>query len=411
MVRKRKLTKKETWQSFLQQQQQMPIRIAKNQPEPAGSGEGGGPPPLSPELRDIQIPIDIGMYNTISVIEALKVRYPLPSFIKDMFFSARDYSPADVVQVDVKRGNRKLAPFVTPMEGQVVGRRRPFLRTFVEAPTLAPARVITLREVSRPFWGETNYDYYTPEERVANMFAEDTEDMDDEITRSEEWMCCRTMFYGNFDINYRTRSSVRVDYGFTNLTAVGDRWDNPGAMGDANVPNPFDDLHAAQQGLNENGYHGNVAIYGWKAWNALWKNPYVRDVMKNISMLTPVSSYRLPEALPAGVAQGPSFTYPVMDNYIYTGTVWNSATGRNEYLVPPDRVLIGSSDVKNRLVYAIVIQIEQADNKWHSYMADRVPKVEANVNKNFYMYTTTARPVPLPIDLLSWTVLTGVCAP
>ena len=146
----------------------MPIRIARAQPEPEGAG-GITPPPPTPELRDIQIPIDIGMYNTISVIEALKVRYAIPSFIKDMFFQGRDFASSDVVQVDVKRGGRRLAPFVLPMEGQVVERRRPFIRTFIEAPTLAPARVITLREISRPFWGENSYDYYTPEERVANM--------------------------------------------------------------------------------------------------------------------------------------------------------------------------------------------------------------------------------------------------
>jgi hypothetical protein len=315
-----------------------------------------------------------------------------------MFFSGVDYSPADVVQVDVKRGGRRLAPFVLPMEGQVIGRRRPFIRTFIEAPTLAPARIITLREVSRPFWGENSWDFHSPEQRVANMYAEDTEDMDDEIARREEWMCCQCMFNGRIQIDYRTQTSQIIDYGFTNITAVGLPWTDPASL-------PLNDLQLAQQGLNANGYHGNVAIYGTKAWAALWNNPSVKDLMKNISGLTPISNFVMPEALPAGVSRGPSFTYPIMENYIYSGHFEMNGV---KLLIPEDKVLIGSPDVKNRLIYAIVMQIEQSDGMWHSYMSDRVPKVEANVNKNYYMYTLTARPVPVPLDLLSWTILDKV---
>ena len=74
-------------------------------------------------------------------------------------------------------------------------------------------------------------------------------------------------------------------------------------------------------------------------------------------------------------------------------------------------MLIGSSDVKNRIVYAQVVQIEQEDGRFHSYALNRVPKMECNVNRNFFLYTLTARPVPVPLDLLSWQVLTGTVAP
>lgn len=353
----------------------------------------------SPEMQDIVIPIDTAMWNTISLLESFKVRYPVPQFIKDTFFAGRTYASSDVVQIDVKRGSRKLAPFVLPMEGQVVERRRPFIRTFVEAPTLAPARVITLREANRPGWGENSFNYLLPEARVAQMYADDTEEMDDEIARTEEKMCCDCMFSGRVHINYRNKTDQVIDFGFTNVTAVSKAWTDPTAL-------PLNDLQATQAGLNGFGYSGNVAIYSPQAWAALWGNPQVQNLMKNLSGLTPISGYTLPQALPAGVQRAPSFTYPVMENYIYAGTY--TKNGVVTQLVPNGGVLIGSSNVKNRLVYGIVTQIEQADGQWHQYMSDRVPKVECNVNKNFYMYTLTARPVPIPLDLLSWTVLTGV---
>jgi hypothetical protein len=190
-----------------------------------------------------------------------------------------------------------------------------------------------------------------------------------------------------------------VDYGFTNITALGTPWTDPAS-------NPFDDLHAAQQGLNAAGYSGNVAIYGTKAWQALWRNPNVREYMRNTVGFVPISGYTMPEVTPAGVARAPSFTYPIMENWVYSGTY--TVNDQPVGLVPEDKVLIGSSDVRNRLIYGVVIQIEQADGQWHSYMGDRVPKVECNVNKNLYMHTMTARPVPVPLDLMAWTVLQGV---
>lgn len=393
------------WQPFLQQQQQDNGGVQGGRrpgaPVPE-AGDPGAPTPYS------VMSIDLGEYDTISLIEAYKIRYVVPSFIRDTFFTGREYPTSDVVQIDTKRGGRSLAPFILDHEGQVVERRRPFKRTFIPAPIIAPARVITLRDATRPAWGENQYNFKTPEQRIAEMYSEDTEEMDDEIARTEEWMCCETMFNGRFDINYRNKTSVTIDYGFLNTTAVPIPWTVQGPAGDPAVGNPFNDLHAAQMALNQNGYAGNVAIYSPEAWQALWTNPNVRDVMKNMNynLGGPISSYSLPEALPAPIARAPSFTYPIMENWIYSGIY--TVGGNPVPYVPPGKVLLGSTNVRNRIAYGLVTQIEQTDGQFHSYSLDRVPKVECNVNKNFYMYTMTSRPVPIPIDLMSWTVLTGV---
>jgi len=102
----------------------------------------------------------------------------------------------------------------------------------------------------------------------------------------------------------------------------------------------------------------------------------------------------------------PGVSYPVMSNYIYSG-IYNVGGNPVPY-VPPGKVLLGSSNVRNRIAYAMVTQIEQTDGQFHSYSLERVPKVECNVNKNYYMYTMTSRPVPIPIDMESWVVLEGV---
>lgn len=373
--------------------------------EPNGGGNGGAPEPLSiiPNVG-----IETGLFSTVAILEGIRTRQPVASFIRDTFFGGREFIDSDVIQVDTYRGGKGLAPFILPLEGQVVGRRLPFGRSFVEAPIIAPARVITLREARKPGWGETPYNYKSPEERVAALIAQDTQDLDDEISRTEEFMCCGCMFGGKIPINYRNKTSIEINYGFTNTTALAKYWTDPTA-------DPLGDLRLAQQSLNANGYHGNVAVYSPEAWNALMGNAKVQEAMKvTLPGLAPMTSTGLPEA-PAGVAQGPSFTNPVMQNWIYSATYTKSSgaapAGVAIPYVPKGSVLIGSSNVRNRLVYAMVTQIEQSDGQYHSYIMDRVPKMECNVNKNFHMYTLTSRPVPVPLDLLSWSVLTGTVAP
>ena len=375
--------------------------------EPRREGREGG----EPEQQIIaNVGLETGVFNTVTVIEGMRQRWPVPSFMRDTFFSAKDFIDSDVVQVDTYKGGRGLAPFILPLEGQVVGRRRPFQRGYVEAPILGPARVITLREARKPGWGENPYNYKSPEERVASLIAQDTTDMDDEISRTEEYMCSACMFEGKIPINYRNKTSVVIDYGFTNTTVLAKLWTDATA-------DPLQDLRLAQQGLNANGYSGNVAIYSPEAWNALMGNPKVQEALKvPMASLAPMSSISVGETPPSGVVQLPSFTNPVMQNWIYAGTFtkYLGTTGSTLTMVPyvpKGSVLIGSSDVKHRMVYAQVTQIEQEDGQFHSYNLDRVPKIECNVNKNFYMYTLTSRPVPVPLDLLSWQVLKGTVAP
>lgn len=354
--------------------------------------------------------LETGVFNTLTVIEGVVQRWVVPSFIRDTFFSQRDFVDSDVVQIDTYRGGRGLAPFVLPLEGQVVGRRKPFTRSYIEAPIIAPARNISLREARKPGMGETPYSYLSPVQRVAKLIAQDTADMDDEIARTEEWMCASCMFSGQIPINYRNKTNVVIDYQFTNSTNLAKYWTDATA-------DPLNDLRVAQQALNANGYSGDVAIYSPDAWNALMNNAIVKPLLSvPLAQFSPLTSVAMPEIPPTGVVRAPSFTNPVMENWIYSGTYTKMTGTKGDTVtatpyVPKGYVLIGSRNVKHRMVYAPVTQIEQSDGQFHTYSMDRVPKIEANINRNFYQYTITSRPVPVPIDLLSWQVLKGTVAP
>ena len=51
--------------------------------------------------------------------------------------------------------------------------------------------------------------------------------MDEEIARTEEYMCANCMCEGKIPIHYRTKTDVLFDYGFTNTTMLGEVVDGP----------------------------------------------------------------------------------------------------------------------------------------------------------------------------------------
>jgi hypothetical protein len=92
----------------------------ETQHKPAGTREGappvrGGEIVPRPEQQIIPNPaIETGIFTTVTLIDGLRFRYPVPSFLRDTFFSAREYVDTDAVQVDTYRGGRSLAPRQPP---------------------------------------------------------------------------------------------------------------------------------------------------------------------------------------------------------------------------------------------------------------------------------------------------------
>ena len=54
------------------------------------------------------IPAETAMFTTTALIEANFIRQPVPSFLRDRFFSATDFVDSDAVQIDTFRGGKYL---------------------------------------------------------------------------------------------------------------------------------------------------------------------------------------------------------------------------------------------------------------------------------------------------------------
>ena len=81
------------------------------------------------------------------------------------------------------------------------------------------------------------------------------------------------------------------------------------------------------------------------------------------------------------------------------------SAGVSQYYVPPDKVLVAASGLQSTLGYGGIVQVDEAENSMHPYEATRVPLIYYEKGFDFRKVRLSSRPIPVPADTTSWTVL------
>jgi hypothetical protein len=106
-----------------------------------------------------------------------------------------EFSDRELIDVDVKTGVRRLAPFVNPAVG--VGKpmdRIGFSTSTVTPPMVSAKRALTPTDLQKRLPGENIYSPQTADERAAQLLGQDLAELDEDCTRVEEWMCAQAAF-------------------------------------------------------------------------------------------------------------------------------------------------------------------------------------------------------------------------
>ncbi len=118
-----------------------------------------------------------------------------PTFIKDRYFPTEegDVFAADKVLAEYRKGDRKMAAFVSPQAGDIPVDRIGYEVHEYQPAFIAPSRLLTMDDLSKRGFGEALYANSTPAQRAARLILQDQTDLDKRILRREEWMCAKTM--------------------------------------------------------------------------------------------------------------------------------------------------------------------------------------------------------------------------
>ena len=329
----------------------------------------------------------------------IKRTLPLRTFFKTRFFSNTVLFPTEKVSFEFQEDKRRLAPYVNPrIGGESVERDEYIVKTY-QTPYVAPIRAITNDTLAQKLLGEQPYNSgITPEDRAAEIAANDIKELQDTIWRREEYMCARVKQDGKLLIKGRGVNEV-VDYGFTNIrtVAANERWtEDFDIMGQ---------LAEVCQELARAGVVAGMVILGVDAASALYKNKKFLKLLDNRRI-------EIGELKPSGLEDGVSYIgrliVPGAALELVMYSEWYRDDERNlAPLVDPETVIIQAFNEKNTMLYGAVTLVNKG-GEFETHMEPYTPRTWWTENPSQKFISIVSRPLPMPHDIKSWYVLKGV---
>lgn len=141
------------------------------------------------------MPTTLNFFDTYTLMAINEEITPRPSFFKDRYFptGAGDIFASDKVLTEYRKGDRKIAAFISDRASDIPMDRRGYAIHEYQPARIAPSRLLTLDDLRKRGFGEAIYAVSTPAERAARLLRDDMADMEARIAAREEWMCAQVM--------------------------------------------------------------------------------------------------------------------------------------------------------------------------------------------------------------------------
>jgi hypothetical protein len=332
------------------------------------------------------------LYRTSTVLEGL-VNLPRASvFLRDKLFSKVVTSPTDQVDVSFYKGRARLAPYCSKFSaGIAVPRVRQQLRLFSPS-HIKVVRTLTADDVFyRSMGGDRKGG-----ERDAELVAIDLTELDNDISRREEWMVSQALFTGKIvcldgDTNEIT---AEIDYTPISSSVVSPLWSVTATA------DPLANLKSAMRLVSGAcGYSADLIVMGKDA----------SDSFENADKV--LSAYDKKNIAPGEITPALSeYGVTLLGNYrglplFASESQYTDANGVSQYYVPPDKVLVAASGLQGTLAYAGVVQVSEDESSMNALEGARIPLVFYEKGYDFRKVRLSSRPIPIPADTQSWTVL------
>lgn len=308
----------------------------------------------------------MNMYDTITMLEALRVTPPIFTFLHDNFFSESRFMRTEKAEIDIVRGGVKASVFVAPRVNGVLETRKGFETYEITTPRLAPKRVLTGEDLTKRQPGDTVYTVYSPQQIAARILMEDIIEMRKENALAVEWLCAKVIQGETFDIEqYDERGNkagtFNIDFGFKNRKTVKSKWTTETANPIADLEDWIDDCLIGKTSSTP-----AVVLLDPEAAKAFSNNPYVYKILERraLSGLLQEPTYK-----GAGVTSFGRFTKYNLEVISYSNII-NFGGHSGQLLEKGSATIIPARP--GLTVYGAIMQKE--NGTWRKFMEKEVPK-------------------------------------
>lgn len=296
------------------------------------------------------------IFDTRTMLDAVEQMKLARRFLMTTFFNGgmpRTFATKSV-DIDIIKGQRKMAPFVHPrLPGSLVNRDGYRTDTYVP-PYIQPKMETTAELILKRSAGENPYAARPPLQRAAEQLGKDIADLDDQIIRREEWMCAQALTTGQVrvlgeGVDDTIDFMMAADHKITLSTG---QWGGTGS-------DPIGNLRGWKRKIaKDSGRTANTGVLSGEALDAFQSDEMV---MKQLNTRRVDMGIIKPETLPDGVTYLGYLNDPGLDLYGYDEWFLDAA-GDEQPMIPAGGLVLGSTNTRNAMLYGAIQDLEAIES-------------------------------------------------
>jgi len=341
--------------------------------------------------------IQTDIYTPRTMGEIIHRMPPVRTFFRDTFFTNRRTFVTETIDVDFKKGNRALAPFVHPNNGGKIIANTGYQTKTYKPPLLCPKKVTTVSDLLTRSMGENPYSGLSPADRAVKKMGEDFQELTEMIIRREEWMAATAIFTGQIPVIGDGLNEL-IDFQFTNTETVKVKWSS-------DTSNPLADLEKWRRTVQQHGFvNCNVCIMAHDVADAFINHAKIKEILD--IRLYDIAAIK-PREMPNGLTYIGTIAKLGLDIYEYNEWYlddWTTPEAPEEKpLVPDGTLALLSKDAKYSIYYGAITMIT-GNETTITVEGDRVPNTWVVRDPDRRFLQISSKPLPVPHEVNSWFV-------
>lgn len=344
--------------------------------------------------------------NTYQLINAVKKMYPVAQFFKDRYFpDGRNFFSEEVV-IEMKKGNRKVAPFVVPVVNGIAMKSQKYSGYKYKPALIAPKSVITVDDLKAKAFGEDPNSNRSAADRQNELQAERTDELRQNIFRRFELMASEILTTGKVTMRqYAKPEDFGTDnYVLQNLTFYEDTFDNTYTLEEAwaamTIQQKINEIYKMASILRDRGVKAADVVLGANVSTDLFSDiDFLEYFNKNNVNFGAVSQEELPEGV---IFNGKINIMGVMLDFFTYDEKYEDLDGEVKSFIPEDAIIMLAPGL-GETVYGSVDFLDATGNV-QSYAEKIVPRTIIDENNNTITVIEASRPVPYPKDMEGWLI-------
>ena len=291
-----------------------------------------------------------------TMIQAIEQMPSAGAFLQETFFPNVETHNTRLIEVDVTKGGRRMAPYVSPVQEGKVIRKEGGKTSQIKLPYVKLKYDITAVESARRQPGENPYSARTPGQRAQSILGKRLLEGKRAVARTVEVQAAQALVHGKVICQGTDESeidwSVELDFGRdpanTITLAAGDYWTAPGV-------NPLDDLRTWRIALfKTSGYRPDVVVMGTDVMNAFLSSASVQALLDNRRMALGQVDMKPTKGTGAtyiGAVEG-------LELYHYVDWYEDPLTGALTEMIPANALVMGSREAANAVNYGAIVDLD-----------------------------------------------------